>query len=72
MTIPELCPQCGKAELSEADEGRFPSCPECGFEQYDADTLDLIAEVKREQKLCKQVLGEIPTYQDAVRLGLAK
>jgi hypothetical protein len=34
--------------------------------------LALIAEVKREQATCKQVLGYVPEYREAVEKGLAK
>ena len=66
------CPQCGSTEVSEADEGRWATCEDCGFVQYDAETLQLMAEVQREQKVCKQVLGYVPTYGGAIKEGLAR
>ena len=55
-----------------ADEGQFASCNDCGFTQYDQWTLDLQAEVKREQELCKRILGYVPDYKEAKAKGLAK
>jgi hypothetical protein len=65
-----LCPDCG--DEMRIREDRFPDCETCGFEQYDENTLALIAEVKREQAICKQVLGRVPSYGEAREKGLAK
>jgi len=64
------CPECGDV-MRERDE-RFPDCESCGFEQYDEDTLALIAEVKREQSICKQIFGYVPNYGEAREKGFAK
>ena len=71
---PETCPKCGSADWMPADEGEgaFAACNDCGFTAYDEDTLALIAEVQREQKQARQILGYVPTYEDAVRKGLTK
>ena len=58
--------------MSAGDDERFPSCEDCGFVQYDANTLALMAEVRREQAHAKNVLGYVPTYQEAREKGLAK
>jgi hypothetical protein len=65
-----LCPECG--DEMRIREDRFPDCESCGFEQYDENTLALIAEVKREQALAKQVLGYVPNYDEARWRGFAK
>lgn len=69
---PMTCPECNSLYMSNGDEEHFPSCEDCGFVQYDADTLALMAEVRREQAHAKSVLGYVPTYQEAVENGLAK
>ena len=66
------CPKCGSLDVKPADEGRWASCEECGFVQYDAETLALQAEVQREQAQCKQILGYVPEYREAVEKGLIK
>lgn len=66
-----ICPECHLDSMVER-EGRFPICEECGYEQYDQETLALIAEVKREQAQCKAVLGYVPTYPEAIAKGLIK
>ena len=66
------CPKCGSADWNPADEGSFPSCNDCGFVQYDEYTLALQAEVQREQKVCKQILGYTPSYNEAVEKGLIR
>ena len=58
--------------MVDGDEGRFPTCDECGYVQYDEETLALIAEVKREQATCREILGYTPTYEEAVSKGLIK
>lgn len=67
-----VCPKCGSADVNLADEGKWAECNDCGFVKYDAYTLALIAEVKREQAICKKRLGYIPTYAEARRNGWAK
>jgi predicted nucleic-acid-binding Zn-ribbon protein len=68
----EVCPKCGSADWMPADEGAFAACNDCGFTDYDEDTLALIAEVKREQAVCKRTLGYIPTFQEAFEKGFTK
>ena len=59
-----ICPECKDDQFPEPDGEHFPSCEMCGFQFYDADTLALQAEVKREQKQAKQIFGRIPPYGD--------
>ena len=66
------CPRCGSADWMPAEEGAFAACNDCGFTDYDEYTLQLMAEVQREQKQAKQILGYVPSYTDAVQQGLAK
>jgi Zn-finger protein len=68
----DVCPKCGSADWMPADEGRFASCNDCGFVHYDEWTQEIMREVQREQSQCKQILGYLPTYQEAVKKGLAK
>lgn len=56
------CPECG-GQMT-ADEGRFPECEDCLFTLYDAETLALQAEVKREQIVAKSIFGKIPKYAE--------
>jgi transcription initiation factor TFIIIB Brf1 subunit/transcription initiation factor TFIIB len=73
MTEEATCPKCGSADWNaETDEGAWPSCNDCGFVQYDEWTLSIQREVKQEQAECKRVLGYVPDYPEAVKLGLAK
>jgi hypothetical protein len=58
------CPECG--EQMRLREDRFPDCPHCGYERFDADTLSLQSEVRREQALAKRELGYVPTYKEWV------
>jgi len=67
-----LCPKCGSAEVNPEDEGSWPSCNDCGFVQYDAETLALQDEVRREQRVAKDALGYVPSYQEAVEKGFCK
>jgi len=67
-----VCPRCGSGDWMPADEGAWPSCNDCGHVEYDAETLALMAEVRREQAFCSRVLGRVPTYREAVELGLIK
>lgn len=67
-----VCPRCGSADWMPADEGSFASCNDCGFTQYDQWTLEIRAEVQREQSQCKKILGYVPSYQEAREKGLAK
>ena len=67
------CPKCGSADWNaEEDEGAWPSCNDCGFVQYDAETLAIQAEVRREQAIAKQALGYVPSYKEAVEKGFCK
>lgn len=66
------CPECGSIYWVEATDESWPHCEDCGFTQYDADTLALQAEVRREPAQCKQILGYVPSYQEAVLKGLIK
>ena len=68
----DACPKCGSADINPPDEGSWAECNDCGHTFYDADTLALQREVQREQAYCKQVLGYVPTYREAVEKGLAK
>ena len=68
----DVCPKCGSADVNLADEGSWPSCNDCGFVQYDAETLALQAEVQREQAAAKQALGYVPCYLEAVEKGFCK
>jgi NADH pyrophosphatase NudC (nudix superfamily) len=65
-----LCPECG--DEMRIREERFPDCESCGFEQYDEWTLAMIAEIKREQAICKQMFGRVLSYGEAREKGLAK
>lgn len=58
------CPECGA--LMREREDRFPDCEECGFEQYDAYTLALIAETRREFDQAKRECwpDPVPTYKE--------
>jgi transcription initiation factor TFIIIB Brf1 subunit/transcription initiation factor TFIIB len=67
-----VCPKCGSADVNPANEGSWPECNECGFVQYDEDTLALQREVQREQATAKQVLGYVPDYREAVEKGFCK
>jgi len=59
------CPKCGSADWNaEEDEGAWPSCNDCGFVQYDAETLRLQAEVQCEQKIAKGIFGYVPEYAE--------
>ena len=67
------CPRCASADWNpEDEEGGWPSCNDCGFVLYDAWTLEIQAEVKREQAHAKRVLGYVPTYQEAREKGFTK
>ena len=66
------CPKCGSADVNPPNEGRWADCNECGFIEYDAETLALQNEVRREQAQAKQILGYVPSYREAVKKGLAK
>lgn len=66
-----ICPDCGSSELLVQD-GHFPECANCGHAFYPESTLALIAKVRREQALCKQILGYTPTYAEAVEKGLVR
>jgi len=68
----DTCPKCGSSDWMPADEGAFASCNDCGFVLYDDWTLEIIAEVKREQAICKRVLGHIPTFEEAVKKGFTR
>ena len=48
----DVCPRCQSADWMPADEGAFAACNDCGFVQYDMYTLQIMAEVVREQKAC--------------------
>ena len=48
-----VCKRCGSADVNPADEGSFPSCNECGNVEYDEETLNLMAEVRREYQEAK-------------------
>jgi hypothetical protein len=67
-----ICPKCSSCDVTPADEEHWPSCVECGFIEYDAETLALQAEILREQAYAKQILGYVPTFEEALRLGLTK
>lgn len=56
------CPKCGSADVNPPDEGFWADCNDCGFVQYDAATLALQNEVKREQKQAKDIFGRIPPF----------
>lgn len=64
-----LCP-CGDT-LIEREE-HFPQCESCGYTQYDAWTLAIIAEAEYEQSVAKAVLGHVPTYSEVVEKGFCK
>jgi hypothetical protein len=64
------CPECG-AEMRERED-HFPDCEDCGFTQYDEETLALQREVQREQAEIKEILGYVPTYHEAAKKGLIK
>lgn len=66
------CPKCNSADMKPEDEGSWPECNDCGFVQYDEATLQLQSEVRREQRTAKEVLGYVPSYQEAVKKGLCK
>lgn len=68
----DICPNCGSADWMPEDEGQFASCNECGFLHRDEWTKEIMREVQIEQARCKQVLGYVPTYPEAVKKGLAK
>ena len=59
-----VCPKCGSADWMPADEGAFASCNDCGFTQYDEETLALQAEVRSEMQTAKRVFGRTPTYAE--------
>lgn len=65
-TCDGACPKCGSVDINPSDEGSWRSCNDCGFVQYDPETLALQAEVQREQAQAKRELGYIPTYQEWV------
>jgi transcription initiation factor TFIIIB Brf1 subunit/transcription initiation factor TFIIB len=65
-----ICPKCKSEDVNPEDEGSWPSCNDCGFVIYDEQTLSLQAEVRREQALCKQILGYVPTFEEAIEKGL--
>jgi NADH pyrophosphatase NudC (nudix superfamily) len=67
-----ICPDCGSTDIIDHHDERFPTCEDCGHVFYDEWTLAIIAEVKREQAQCKQILGYTPTYSEAVEKGLVK
>jgi hypothetical protein len=66
------CPKCSSADWMPADEGRFASCNDCGFTQFDDWTREIIREVEREHAQCKAILGYVPTYAEAIQKGLIK
>lgn len=68
--ITGVCPQCGGEIVQHED--RFPQCENCGFTQYDEETLALQREVQREQAECKAILGYIPSFREALKKGLIK
>lgn len=47
--MPE-CPKCSSADVNPADEGSWASCNDCGWIQYDAWTLSIQAEARREYR----------------------
>lgn len=65
------CPECND-EMDLSDDERFPECLNCGFVQYDADTLALQAEIRREQAAAKKVLGYVPSYGEAIEKGFCR
>jgi ribosomal protein L37AE/L43A len=66
------CPKCGSADVNPENEGSWPECNDCGFVQYDPETLALQAQVRREQATAKQILGYVPSYEEAIEKGLIK
>lgn len=66
------CPKCGSDDVNAPDEEFWADCNECGHVQYDADTLALQAEVRREQAQCKAILGYVPSYSEVIEKGLVK
>jgi hypothetical protein len=58
------CPKCGSADVNPEDEGAWADCNDCGFIQYDADTLTLQREVRREMQAARDIFGRIPSYSE--------
>lgn len=61
------CPHCN-APMIERDE-RFPECEECGHVEYDAFTLALMAETRREFEQAKRECypDPVPSYREYVK-----
>lgn len=60
------CLKCGCSDVNPADEGSWASCNDCGFVQYDADTLALMHETRREYEQAKQECwpDPVPSYKE--------
>lgn len=65
-TCDGACPKCGSVDIVSRDDASWPTCNDCGFVQYDAESLALQAEVKAEQAQAKREFGYIPTYREWV------
>lgn len=65
-----ICPKCG-SHMREREDF-WPDCEDCGFVQYDDETLGIQREVQREQAECKAILGYIPSFREAIEKGLIK
>ena len=62
------CPKCGGEDMRRrGDDGEyFPTCEDCGFTEYDEETLQLQAEVGRDYEQAKRECwpNKVPSYRD--------
>lgn len=59
------CPECD-SELRDRGDEHFPDCEDCGFVLYDADTIALREEVRREFEQAKAACwpDPVPSYAE--------
>jgi hypothetical protein len=64
-----ICPCCNKPDVTQPDDGRWPTCEECGFVIYSAESLALQAEVRAEYEQAKRECWPepVPEYLEYLR-----
>lgn len=59
------CPKCG-SEMRDRGDEHFPDCEECGHVEYDAYTIQLMEETRREfdQAVREYWPDRVPSYAE--------
>ena len=60
-----ICPNC-QSEMRDRGDEHFPDCEDCGFVLYDAETIALREEVRREYEQARREYfpDPVPSYRE--------